>query len=106
MAPYTLTDLIAPGTHIQAITDIKLERESLLNRDGVPENDDNRRKCDEVEEPLVSSSSMDMDPSPSRCVPTTDTTAMMMQQAARDLEQQGINLRPYKDFILQKLKMF
>ena len=71
MAPYTLTDHIAPRTHILASTSITLERESGLNRGGVPENDDNRRKHDEVEEPLVSSTSMDMEPSPSRHVTTT-----------------------------------
>ena len=105
MAPFTLTYLIAPRMHILASTrcsSITPEREWLLNRSGVPENEDNRRKCDEVE-PLASSSSMDMDPSPSRRVPTT--TTMMIQQATRNLEQQEINLRPYKDFISRKLNM-
>ena len=78
MAPCTLTDLIAPRTHILAGTSITPEKESLLNRGGVPENDDNRRKCGMVEEPLISSSSLDMDPSLSRCISTTNVTAMMI----------------------------
>ena len=102
MAPCTLTDLIAPRTNILASTSITVERESLLNRGHVPEND-NWRKCDEVEKTLASSSSMDMDPSPPKHISTTDITAMMIQQATRNLKQQTINLRPYKDFILQKL---
>ena len=102
-APCTLTDHIAPRTHILTSTSITLERESHLNRGAVPENDDSRRKHDEVEEPLVSHSSMNMDPSPSRCIPTTDITAMMTQQATRDLEQQGINLRPTKTLFCESL---
>ena len=77
MAPCILTNLIVPRIHILASTSITLERESLLNRCGVPENDDTRRKCDKVEEPLVSSSSMVLDPTLSMHIPTTDITAMM-----------------------------
>ena len=86
--PCILTDLIAPRTHILASTSITTEREILLNRGGVPENDGSSRKYDEVEEPLVSSSLMDMNPSPSRHIAITDVTAMMIQQAIRNLEQQ------------------
>ena len=43
---------------------------------------------------------MDTDQSPSRYILTTGVTAMMVCQATMDLEHQGINLKPYKTFII------
>ena len=104
-APCTLTDLIAPDTHIPASASIWPESENLLRKGGVPGEDGNRGECNEVGEAKVGPSSLNMDPSPSRHIQTTGVTAMMIQPATMDLEHQGINLKPYKNLILQKFSM-
>ena len=77
--PCTLTDLITPRTHILANVGITPENETILRKSNVPENDGSRREHDEVGEEMVSPSSMNMNPSPSRHIPTTGVTAMMIQ---------------------------
>ena len=101
--PYTPTDLIAPGTQILSSTDIMPESETILRKGNIPEEGGNRGDHNKVGESIAGPSFMDMNPSQSRHIPTTDVTAMMIQQATMDLEHQGINLKPYKDFISLKL---
>ena len=105
MAPCTLTDCIVPGTHILASAGIMLESETLLRKGSVPEDDGNRGECNEVGEATMGPSSTDMNPFPSRHIPTTGVTAMMIPWAMVDLEHLGINLKPYKDFISQIFNM-
>ena len=78
MTPCNLTIPIGPGSHILASVGIMPESESLLWKGGVPEDDGNRGEHNEVGEAMVGSSSMDMDPSPSRYIPTTSVAAMMI----------------------------
>ena len=82
--------------------DVMPERENLLRKGSVPEEDGNRRECNEVAEAIAHPSPMDADQSPSRHICTTSITVMMIWQATMDLEHQGINLKPYKNFIYQK----
>ena len=79
MAPCILTDLIVPGTHILTSANISPESDNLIRKGGITEEDGNRRKCNEVGEAIVGPSSMDMDQSASRYIPTTSVTAMMIQ---------------------------
>ena len=74
-----MTDLITPRTHILANVGITPENETILWKSNVPENDGSRREYDEVGEDMVNPSPMDMNPSPSRHIPTTSVTAMMIQ---------------------------
>ena len=69
---------------------------TLLRKGGIPEGDGNRREHNKVGEAIGGLSSIDIDQLPSRHIPTTGVTAMMIQQATIDLEHQGINLKPYK----------
>ena len=77
MAPCTLTDLIAPGTCILASVGITSESENVLRKGHVPD-DGNRGECNEVGEAIVGPSSMDMNASPSRHIPTTGVAAMII----------------------------
>ena len=86
MIPRTLTHLIAPGTHILTSAGIMPESENLLRKGGVQEDNANRGECNEVREAMAGPSSMDMDQSSSRHMPTTGVTAMMIKQATMDLE--------------------
>ena len=78
MAPYTLTNLIAPGTHILTNVEITPESENLLKKGGIPEEDGNRREYNKEGEVIAGPSSIDMDQAPSRHIPTTSVTAMMI----------------------------
>ena len=95
MVPYTLTDLILLGTHIITIAYIVPERENVLRKGGVPEEDGNRRECNDAGEAIAGHSTMNIDQSSHRHIPITDVTAMMIWQATIDLEHKGINLKPY-----------
>ena len=51
MAPGTLTDLIAPGTCMRTNVAIMPESENVLWKGGIPEDDVNRRECNDMGEP-------------------------------------------------------
>ena len=102
MAPSTLADLIVLGTCIITSAHIALERENILWKVGVPEEDGKRRECNDMEEAIAGPSSMNIDQSPSTHIPTTSITAMMIRQATMNLEHQGINWKPYKNYISKK----
>ena len=78
MTPCTLTDLIAPWTCILTSVDIALEKESFLRKGNVPEEDGDERECNYVGETIAGPSTMNLDQSPSRHLPTTSMTAMMI----------------------------
>ena len=79
MAPCTLADLIAPSTYILTSADIMPESKTLLRKCNVPEDDGNRGKCNKVGEAIVGLSSMYMNLSPSRHIPATGVTDIMIQ---------------------------
>ena len=58
---------------------IMQQNDSFLRKGGIPEEDGNRRECNEVEEAIVGPSSMDMYQSPSRHLPTISVAAMMIK---------------------------
>ena len=54
------------------------ESETLLRKSNVPEDDGYRGEHNEVGEAIVAPSSVDMNPTTCRHIPTTSVTAMMM----------------------------
>ena len=54
------------------------ERENILRKGGVPEEDGNGRECNDVGEAIAGPSTMNIDQSPPRHIPTTSVTAMMI----------------------------
>ena len=82
-----------------------LERENILRKGGVLEEEGNMRKCNDMGEAIAGPSTMNIDQSPPKHSPTTSVTAMMICPATMDLEHQGTNLKPYKNFISQKYSM-
>ena len=105
MAPCTLTDLIVSGTHIISSADIVWERENILRKGCVLEEDGNRRECNDMGKVIAGPSTMNIDQSPPRHILTTSVTAMMIQSATMDLEHQGINLKPYNNVISWKYNL-
>ena len=79
MTPCTLTSLTAPGTCIPVSTGIMPDSENLLRKGSAPDDDCNRGECNEVGEAIMGPSTMDMNPYPSRHIPTTGVTATMIQ---------------------------
>ena len=59
--------------------DIVAERENVLRMGGVLDEDGNQRECNDVEEAIAGSSTMNIDQSPPRDIPTTGVTAMIIQ---------------------------
>ena len=79
MVPCTLTDLIVPETCILTNAGIMQERENILRKGRVPEEDGNRTECNEVGEGIPGPSSMDIDQSTYRHISITSVTAMMIR---------------------------
>ena len=69
------------------------ESETLLRKSNVPENDAYKGEHNEVGEAIVGPSSVDMNPTPCKHIPTTSVTAMMILWATMDQKYQGINLQ-------------
>ena len=85
MAPCTLAHFIVPGTCIIASVDTVLKRENILWKGGVPEDDGNRRECNDMGEALAGPVTIYIDQSPFRHIPSTCVTTMMILQATMDL---------------------
>ena len=79
MASCTLTDHIVPGTHILTNVAIMPERENVLKKGGIPEENGNRREHNDVEEAIAGPSTIDTDQSPSRHIPTMGVITMIIQ---------------------------
>ena len=79
MAPCTLTDLIVPQICILTSVDMPPESKNLLKKGSIPEENGNKRECNKVGEAIPGPSSMDITQSPSRHIPTTSVTTMMIQ---------------------------
>ena len=78
MALCTLTDLIVSAACLITSADIVLERENLPRKGEVPEDNGYRKECNDVGEAIVGPSTMNLDQSPPRHIPTTGVTAMMI----------------------------
>ena len=82
------------------------KKRTLPRKGDVPEEDGDWRECnDVVGEAIAGPSTMNLDQSPPRHIPTTSMTAMMIQQVKMELECKGVSLKPYKNFISRKYKM-
>ena len=82
-----------------------LKRENVLRKGGVPEEGGNMKKCNDVGDAVVGPPTMNIDQYPPRHIHTTSVTAMMIQWATMNMEHQGINLKPYKNFISKKYRL-
>ena len=78
MVPCTLSDIIVPETCIITSVDIVVEREDVLRKSGVPQEDGSIRKHDNFGEAMVGPTTTNIDQSPPTHIPTTNTTVMMI----------------------------